>query len=94
MFPSKLYLPNRYGDKNYLRLFDAFRQDRWIAEYKLILENKLPFQCGVREGKYFIDPSGGPFLTVGDYLGNLEIVRIFPYMENIYIQVRYSSEVM
>lgn len=94
-FPNKIILPNRYNDNNYLELSTSFNEDGAnIGMYKLVMEHELPFREGVMDGEFFIDPSGGPFLTTGYLLGNLEIVKILSYLDNICIKLKYSDNVL
>lgn len=61
--PERVNLPNRYKDKNYLE-FNGMN-------YTLVLENNwcryspIEEKDGITECA-FIDPSGGPFLHIGD----------------------------
>lgn len=81
-------LGNRYGAKNYLEE---------VGENKYALRFKDPkdgewCRVGLAEGHswedheyYFVDPSGGPFLSVGRPINeDLEITRIY-LEENAYV---------
>ena len=73
-------LNNRYGDKNYLQ---------YIApnKYKLVLNSEVKDYCryvyadGCSFGDneyYAVDPSGGPFLSIGSRINENEtITRIY-----------------
>lgn len=96
-FPTKIYLPNRYGDKNYLELrydFESNVNNVTVGKYKLVVENDIPYRCGIDKGKFFIDPSGGPLIKQGYAVGNLEIIDVTKMKENVYVDVVYNSEVM
>lgn len=66
-------LSNRYGDKNYLVLVKD-------NDYKIVLQHNHGIRIGYNEDNSicFIDPSGGPMLSVGDKLPNLgTITKIY-----------------
>ena len=68
-------LPNRYGDKNYLKLLP--RTDGIESKtYVLKLSNPYMRAGKVDNDKKFIDPSGGPMIIEGEKLvGTEEIVK-------------------
>lgn len=69
---NKILLPNRYGDKNYLEKIGG-------NEWKLIIDEKGS-SClrviGEPLGEVnAIDPSGGPFMAVGDEITGVGIIN-------------------
>ena len=64
---KRVELPNRYGDKNYL-------EEVSTNKYKLILKEDNHVRFGfMEEGHYtFVDPSGGPFMSVGHQVEGIE----------------------
>jgi len=89
MFPPKIHLSNRYGDKNYLELITerVTVQADGIAIYKLTLEEELPIRMGVEDNKFWVDPSGGPFIRAGFTIGDLEVIGVYVSKENICIEI-------
>ena len=87
---NKILLPNRYGDKNYLKR---------ITDNKFVLvfdeDANSHYRVGFDEGVpvtsteyYFVDPSGGPFIRVGYYQVNNKVVkRIYLENNNITIEI-------
>lgn len=74
MFPETIYLPNRYKDKNYLKLVSCYDT---VAKYELILEREFPLGMGFKEdGDLFVDPSGGPFMTTGYCISGVRVTKI------------------
>lgn len=79
---------NRYGDEY------SFEK---VAEntYKIVGDLKW-WRCGGKEGQSgideqdlgFVDPSGGPFITVGGKIDGQEIVRIRAEGESFYFDVK------
>lgn len=78
---EKILLNNRYREVNYLQLVNEEEK-----KYQMVFTN--PAECGYTrvglkentewEDKdyFFIDPSGGPFLTIGSEIDGYEIVKI------------------
>lgn len=67
-----IVLDNRYGDKNVLSFWYKGRTKEHILWYRLKFQNeKLSLNCAYFNEKpkqyYFIDPSGGPKMTVGKF---------------------------
>ena len=65
---KKIKLPNRYGDKNYLEEVEP-------NKYKLVLDsNSGNLRFGFIEENYheYVDPSGGPFMKVGQEIPGVE----------------------
>lgn len=67
---KKIKLPNRYGDRNYLEEVEP-------NKYKLVLDSNsgnLRFGSRSIEGNHYeyIDPSGGPFMRVGQEIPGVE----------------------
>lgn len=65
---KKIKLPNRYGDKNYLEEVEP-------NKYKLVLDsNSGNLRFGfIEENQYdYVDPSGGPFMKVGQEIPGIE----------------------
>lgn len=65
---KKIKLPNRYGDKNYLEEVEP-------NKYKLVLDsNSENLRFGfIEENQYdYVDPSGGPFMKVGQEIPGVE----------------------
>ena len=67
---KKIKLPNRYGDKNYLKEVEP-------NKYKLVLDsNSGNLRLGfgfIEENQYdYVDPSGGPFMKVGQEIPGVE----------------------
>lgn len=67
---KKIKLPNRYGDKNYLKEVGP-------NKYKLVLDsNSGNLRLGfgfIEENQYdYVDPSGGPFMKVGQEIPGVE----------------------
>ena len=68
--PERLVLlPNRYGDNNYLRQIDN-------NKYRYESENgylRIGYKGDTEQDGYqFIDPSGGPFMTIGSEVYGIE----------------------
>lgn len=61
--PERINLPNRYRDENYLEFngvdYILILEHNW-CRYSPIKEKGGIIECA------FIDPSGGPFLHIGD----------------------------
>lgn len=95
-FPHKLLLPNRYGDKNYLEFFDTKvnEDNHTTGMYKLVQQNNIPFRAGVRDGKFWVDPSGGPMLSSGYTIENLEITRVATIKDEIYVDLVFNRNVL
>lgn len=77
-------LSNRYGDKNYLVLV---KDD----DYKIVLQHNYGLRVGYNEDNSicFVDPSGGPMLSVGDKLPELgTITRIYTDLEGILLTIK------
>ena len=96
MFPTKLELNNRYGDRNYLELVDHFSDvnDNTFGKYRLVMEYDIPLRTGIDRGKVFIDPSGGPLIREGYTLGNLEVIDVQVNKDNIYVDMIYTEGLM
>ena len=65
---KKIKLPNRYGDRNYLEEVEP-------NKYKLVLDsNSGNLRFGfIEENHYeYVDPSGGPFMRVGQEIPGVE----------------------
>ena len=65
---KKIKLPNRYGDRNYLEEVEP-------NKYKLVLDsNSGNLRFGFIEENYheYVDPSGGPFMRVGQEIPGVE----------------------
>lgn len=65
---KKIKLPNRYGDRNYLEEVEP-------NKYKLVLDsNSENLRFGfIEENHYeYVDPSGGPFMRVGQEIPGVE----------------------
>ena len=65
---KKIKLPNRYGDKNYLEEVEP-------NKYKLVLDsNSGNLRFGFIEENHheYVDPSGGPFMEVGQEIPGVE----------------------
>ena len=65
---KKIKLPNRYGDKNYLEEVEP-------NKYKLVLDpNSGNLRFGfIKENHHeYVDPSGGPFMKVGQEIPGVE----------------------
>lgn len=60
-------LKTRYGVKNYLAKLDD-------NTYLLEIETPYIGHGTTEDGKEYIDPSGGPFITVGDIIKGREVV--------------------
>lgn len=68
-------LPNRYGDKNYLKLLPRTDGEE-SKTYVLKLSNPYMRAGKVDNDKKFIDPSGGPMIIEGEKLvGTEEIIK-------------------
>ena len=67
---ERIDLPNRYGD-------DVHLEHVKEGIYKLVFEDDY-VRLGYEDDDTiaFIDPSGGPFISVGGYIGDLYIERI------------------
>lgn len=81
-------LINRYGDKNYL----VPVKDK---TYKLICQHNYGVRVGYNEdnGIAFIDPSGGPMLSVGGKLLNLgTITKIYIDHGILLIEFGYDNK--
>ena len=71
---ERIDLPNRYGAENYLSLIPDTKYD-----YELHLDDNCNY---LRESKdangtiAFIDPEGGPFISVGYKYGDHTLVKI------------------
>lgn len=67
---KKIKLPNRYGDKNYL-------EEVGPNKYKLVLDpNNGNLRFGFIEKNHheYVDPSGGPFMEVGQEIPGVESI--------------------
>lgn len=67
---ERIDLPNRYGDEVYLEHVKE-------GIYKLVFEDDY-VRLGYEDDDTitFIDPPGGPFISVGGHVGDLYIERI------------------
>ena len=78
-----IQLPNRDGDKNYLKFLRKGRTCEHILWYELNLENDLGIRTGYSKPTYsdkyitFIDPSGGPFMEIDKFkIGDLLLKKV------------------
>ena len=78
-----IQLPNRDGDKNYLKFLRKGRTCEHILWYKLNLENDFGIRTGYSKPTYsdryitFIDPSGGPFMEIDKFkIGDLLLKKV------------------
>lgn len=77
---EKIELPNRYGNKNYLKLIPGTTN-----KYELVFDDA---SCYYRIGKdndgnlAFIDPEGGPMIDVGCSFGDKKLVKLEEDLEN------------
>lgn len=74
-----IQLPNRDGDKNYLKFLRKDRTCEHILWYELNLENDLGIRTGYYSDRYitFIDPSGGPFMEIDKFkVGDLLLKKV------------------
>lgn len=89
-------LGNRYGAKNYLELVD---EDTYALRFSDPQEGSW-CRVGLAEGTkwedheyYFVDPSGGPFLSVGTPITEDKVVdRIYSEENTYYIKVTKKEE--
>lgn len=88
---EKISLPNRYGDKNYLEKVD---ENKYALRFG---SEEVGNYCrvGLAEGYswednefYFVDPSGGPFISVGSEIEpGVPIKRIYSESNTYYIEI-------
>ena len=78
-----IQLPNRNGDKNYLKFLRIGRDWQHLIWYELNLESDLGIRTGYSKPSYsdkyitFIDPSGGPFMEIDKFkVGNLLLKKV------------------
>lgn len=75
---EKILLPNRYGDKNYLILQSS---EGDLGYYKLVLQDNLCIRViagedGEFNNPFAIDPSGGPYMSIGFEIADMTLVKI------------------
>lgn len=70
---NKILLPNRYGDKNYLV---RESEHTYCIEFDKDTDPHMGVIGGLEKIEV-IDPSGGPFISVGDEVEGKKITHIY-----------------
>lgn len=94
---KRFELGNRYGDKNYL---EQISDNKYILVFDESAEASSNYRVGLADEHqwedheyYFVDPSGGPFISVGASLfGGDEVTRIYLDDKKIVIETKNIDE--
>lgn len=87
-FITKIRLPNRYGDNNFIyKIESSCGKGKWIM--RMPPYTRCIYDGDIDEHKYVaIDPPGGPFMEIGGTLNGEEIVSIYETQDTIFFDTR------